>query len=59
MEGKPTPDKIAGTQTPSKYQTHDEAAQAAEATAQKTYRKADAASDADIAAWQQTVKAGS
>ena len=56
MEGKPTPDKIAGTQTPSKYQTHDEAAQAAEATAQKTYRKADAASDADIAAWQQTVK---
>jgi hypothetical protein len=56
MEDRPTPDQIAGTQTPSKYQTHDEAAQAAEATAQKTYRKADAASDADIAAWQQTVK---
>ena len=56
MENRPTPDKISGTQTTPKYQSMDEAAQAAEATAQKTYRKADAASDADIAAWQQTVK---
>jgi len=56
MDGRPTPDQIAGTQTLSKFQTHDEAAQAAEATAQKTYKKADVASDADIAAWQHTVK---
>jgi hypothetical protein len=56
MDDRPTPDQISGTQATPKYHSMDDAAQAAEATAQKTYRKADAASDADIAAWQQTVK---
>jgi len=51
-EGKPTPNPIAGTQTPSKFQTFDDVAKATEQSAAKTYQKADAVSDRDIAAWQ-------
>jgi hypothetical protein len=52
MDGKPTPNPIAGSQTPSKFQTFDDAAKATELSATKTYQKADAVSDKDIAAWQ-------
>jgi hypothetical protein len=52
MDGKPTPNPIAGSQTPSKFQTFDDAAKASELSATKTYQKADAVSDRDIAAWQ-------
>ena len=51
-EGKPTPNPIAGTQTPSKFQTFDDAAKASETSATKTYQKADQVSDRDTAAWQ-------
>ena len=51
-EGKPTPNPIAGSQTPSKFQTFDDAAKAAETSATKTYQKADEVSDRDTAAWQ-------
>ena len=52
MDGKPTPNPIAGSQTPSKFQTFDDAAKASELSAAKTYQKADQVSDRDIAAWQ-------
>jgi hypothetical protein len=56
MNGDPAPERIAGTQTASKLQTHDEAAQATKVAAQKTYQKADDASNSDVAAWQGQVK---
>ena len=56
MNEKPVPEKLAGTQVPSKYDTIDSMANAASTKAQETYRKADVASDNDIAAWQQKVK---
>jgi hypothetical protein len=56
MNGQPAPTKVAGTQIPSKFQSIDDVAQAATSKAQETYKKADVASDNDIAAWQTTVK---
>jgi hypothetical protein len=51
LNGEPEPEQIAGTQTASKYMTHDEAAAAAKATATKTYQKADTISRAELAQW--------
>lgn len=56
VNGEPRPESIAGTQTPSKLRTLDEAAQASKDSASQTYKKADAASNADVAKWQTTVK---
>lgn len=53
MNGERTQDKIAGTQTPSKFDSFDNMAQATRDTAQKTYQKADTISQREQQAWEQ------